>query len=228
MDAVLFRSAMSPVIREQHDEFPMITDPRGRMVVGQFGAYINEMMEEWDAGHLPGRRDPHLRPVQVLGLDLAHERLARARADLLRGRARRLVVAVRPPDGLPAGRCPARCRPGAKTIFEEGIIIPPLKIIERGVPQEDVLELIFNNVRLPGDEPGRPVRDRRRLPRRREAGDRALRPLRQGDLPRRAAGAARPHVRGDADADPGRDPRGAADASRTTSTTTASATGRSR
>src|SRR5439155_21047902 len=30
MDAVLFRSAMSPVIREQHDEFPMITDPRGR------------------------------------------------------------------------------------------------------------------------------------------------------------------------------------------------------
>ncbi|MGI9335545.1 MAG: hydantoinase B/oxoprolinase family protein, partial [Gammaproteobacteria bacterium] len=27
MDAVLFRSAMSPVIREQHDEFPMITDP---------------------------------------------------------------------------------------------------------------------------------------------------------------------------------------------------------
>ena len=31
MDAVLFRSAMSPVIREQHDEFPMITDPNGRM-----------------------------------------------------------------------------------------------------------------------------------------------------------------------------------------------------
>ena len=29
MDAVLFRSAMSPVIREQHDEFPMITDPHG-------------------------------------------------------------------------------------------------------------------------------------------------------------------------------------------------------
>ena len=28
---------------------------------------------------------------------------------------------------------------GAKTIFEEGIIIPPLKIVERGEPQEDVL-----------------------------------------------------------------------------------------
>ena len=54
MDAVLFRSAMSQVIREQHDEFPMITDPRGRMVVGQFGAYINEMMEDWDRGIYPG------------------------------------------------------------------------------------------------------------------------------------------------------------------------------
>ena len=54
MDAVLFRSAMSPVIREQHDEFPMITDPQGRMVVGQFGAYINEMMDEWDQGIYPG------------------------------------------------------------------------------------------------------------------------------------------------------------------------------
>ena len=78
MDAVLFRSAMSPVIREQHDEFPMLTDPRGRMVVGQFGAYINEMMDELGPGRVPGRRDPHLGPVQVLRLDLAHERLARA------------------------------------------------------------------------------------------------------------------------------------------------------
>ena len=60
MDAVLFRSAMSPVIREQHDEFPMITDPNGRMIVGQFGAYINEMMARLGGRDLPGRRDPHL------------------------------------------------------------------------------------------------------------------------------------------------------------------------
>ena len=149
MDAVLFRSAMSPVIREQHDEFPMITDPRGRMVVGQFGAYINEMMAEWDGRRLPGRRDPHLRPVQVLGLDLAHERLARAacrsssRTSWSAGRASSATRWTR------AARCRGRFRPGAKTIFEEGIIIPPLKILERGVPQEDVLKLIFNNVRLP-------------------------------------------------------------------------------
>ena len=54
MDTVLFRTAMSPGIREQHDEFPMIANLEGKMVVGQFGAYINEMMEDWDRGVYPG------------------------------------------------------------------------------------------------------------------------------------------------------------------------------
>ncbi len=28
----------------------MLTDPQGRVVVGQFGAYISEMMADWDHG----------------------------------------------------------------------------------------------------------------------------------------------------------------------------------
>ena len=40
MDTVLFRTAMSPGIREQHDEFPMIANLEGKMVVGQFGSFI--------------------------------------------------------------------------------------------------------------------------------------------------------------------------------------------
>ena len=64
MDAVLYRTAMSPVIREQHDEFPMICDPNGRMVVGQFGSYIREMMDSFDRPLYPGDvillNDPYL------------------------------------------------------------------------------------------------------------------------------------------------------------------------
>ena len=40
MDAVLFRTAMSPGIREQHDAFPMIANAEGKMVVGQFGSFF--------------------------------------------------------------------------------------------------------------------------------------------------------------------------------------------
>ena len=47
------------------------------------------------------------------------------------------------------GPLPGSLPTGARTIFEEGLIIPPLKILERGEPREDVLKLIFNNMRLP-------------------------------------------------------------------------------
>ena len=148
MDAVLFRSAMSPVIREQHDEFPMITDPRGRMVVGQFGAYINEMMEDWDRGIYPGdvilTSDPfkcsasisHTNDWLVL-VPIFYE-------DELVGWSSQFGHQMDAGGPLP-GSLPT----GAKTIFEEGIIIPPLKIVERGEVQEDVLRLILNNVRNP-------------------------------------------------------------------------------
>ena len=47
MDAVLFRTAMSPGIREQHDEFPMIANCDGKMVVGQFGSFIHGFMDAY-------------------------------------------------------------------------------------------------------------------------------------------------------------------------------------
>ena len=45
MDAVLFRTAMSPGIREQGDCFPMVANREGKMVVGQFGSFIHGLME---------------------------------------------------------------------------------------------------------------------------------------------------------------------------------------
>ena len=148
MDAVLFRSAMSPVIREQHDEFPMITDPRGRMVVGQFGAYINEMMEEWDSGIYPGDVILTSDPFKC-SASISHTN------DWL------VLVPIFYDDELVGwssqfghqmdcgGPLPGSLPTGARTIFEEGLIIPPIKILERGEPQEAVLKLIFNNMRLP-------------------------------------------------------------------------------
>ena len=48
MDAVLFRTAMSPGIREQGDCFPMVANKDGKMVVGQFGSFIHGFMEAYD------------------------------------------------------------------------------------------------------------------------------------------------------------------------------------
>src|SRR6476660_2347544 len=54
MDEVLFRTAMSPGIREQHDEFPLIADPAGKMVVGQFGSFIGGFLREYQGTYEEG------------------------------------------------------------------------------------------------------------------------------------------------------------------------------
>ena len=56
MDAVLFRTAMSPGIREQHDAFPMIANQEGKMVVGQFGSFICTDSSTDTKRHDRGRR----------------------------------------------------------------------------------------------------------------------------------------------------------------------------
>ena len=64
MDAVLFRTAMSPGIREQGDCFPMIANVEGKMVVGQFGSFIGPFLSAYDAeieeGDIILTNDPYL------------------------------------------------------------------------------------------------------------------------------------------------------------------------
>ena len=148
MDAVLFRSAMSPVIREQHDEFPMITDASGRMIVGQFGSYVAEMLREQNFELFPGdvilQSDPykcggavsHINDWMVL-IPIFH-------ADQLVGFSSMFghMMDV-------GGPIPGSMPTAATSIFGEGFRIPPLKVYERGKPNQAVLDLIMNNTRTP-------------------------------------------------------------------------------
>jgi N-methylhydantoinase B len=148
MDAVLFRTAMSPVIREQHDEFPMITDPKGRMVVGQFGSYISEMMDNFPEPVEPGdvilTNDPykcggaisHVNDWLVL-MPIFFE-------DELVGWSSMFGHMMDMGGPLP-GSLPTN----AKTIFGEAMMIPPIKIFRKGEPVQDVINMILNNVRMP-------------------------------------------------------------------------------
>ena len=128
MDEVLFRTALSPGIREQHDEFPMIANDEGKMMVGQFGLSIPDFLDDFD-GTRGGRRPADLRPVLVRGRDQPRQRLARRAADLRRRPDRGLGLHVRPhvrrrredprldadrrPDDLRGGR--GRSRPSSST-----------------------------------------------------------------------------------------------------------------
>ena len=54
MDALMTRTTMSPAIREQQDEFNVIAEPSGKMMVGQFGSFIGGFLEIWKETIEPG------------------------------------------------------------------------------------------------------------------------------------------------------------------------------
>ena len=148
MDAVLFRTAMSPGIREQHDEFPMIANVEGKMVVGQFGSFIYGFLEAYEGtveeGDIFLTSDPYacngaishandwliLRPIFKDGRLLSWSAMFGHMTDV-------------------GGKVPGSLPTDAKQIFEEGIRVPPLKIYERDELKSEILELILHNCRLP-------------------------------------------------------------------------------
>ncbi|MDQ3042473.1 MAG: hydantoinase B/oxoprolinase family protein, partial [Acidobacteriota bacterium] len=148
MDAVLFRSAMSPVIREQHDGFPMVCHPDGRMVVGQFGSYISGFIKTWKRGINEGDvfliSDPyscggaisHINDWLVLLPIFYHGELVGWSSQFGH------TVDI---GGSVSGSMPT----DATTIFGEGTRIPPVKLYDGGKLNEDLLDLILANSRVP-------------------------------------------------------------------------------
>ena len=54
MDTLMTRTTMSPAIREQQDEFNVIAEPTGKMIVGQMGSFIGEFVDVWKGTIEPG------------------------------------------------------------------------------------------------------------------------------------------------------------------------------
>ena len=148
MDTVLFRTAMSPGIREQHDEFPMIANTEGKMVVGQFGSFIWGFMQGYDGtveeGDIFLTSDPYsvngaishandwlmLMPVYRAGRIIAWAAMFGHMTDV-------------------GGKVPGSLPTDGTTIYEDGIVVPPTKIYKGGKLNEDVLRVVLHNCRLP-------------------------------------------------------------------------------
>lgn len=148
MDAVLFRSAMSPVIREQHDGFPMITTPDGRMVVGQFGAYIAGFISNWKRGIKPGDvfliSDPYKCGGAISHINDWMVLLPIFYNGELVGWGSQFGHTI-DMGGPVSGSLPT----DATTVFGEGTRIPPVKLFAEGKLNEDLLDTILNNSRMP-------------------------------------------------------------------------------
>jgi N-methylhydantoinase B len=148
MDATLVRTAMSPGIREQGDAFPLIADHQGKMIVGQFGSFIDGFLKGYDGtieeGDMIFLSDPYscegaishsndwlvLLPVYRGGRLVAWTAMFGHQSDI---------------GGKVAGSMPI----DARAIFEEGVRIPPVKIYAKGVYNADLIKLVMHQTRKP-------------------------------------------------------------------------------
>ncbi|MFZ0088936.1 MAG: hydantoinase B/oxoprolinase family protein [Solirubrobacteraceae bacterium] len=151
MDRVLETTAVSPVIREQSDQFPLIADRHGRMVIGQFGSAITTILNHspYEVGDLRdgdviALNDPYmcegsishtpdfliLRPIFFAG-DLVG--YASQWGNLM-------DVGGTAPGSMPIT---------ARSIYYEGMRMPPLKLYDGGRLNRELLALFCHNTRLP-------------------------------------------------------------------------------
>ncbi len=148
MDATVFRTAMSPGIREQHDAFPLIANKDGKMVVGQFGSFISGFLDNYDGtieeGDIFFTNDPYKTEGAV---SHANDWLILLPI-FFNGR----LVGWSCHFGHMTdngGKVPGSMPTDATTIFEEGLVTPPTKLYKKGVLQSTLIEVMLNQVRLP-------------------------------------------------------------------------------
>ncbi|KAJ4332267.1 hypothetical protein N0V87_008505 [Didymella glomerata] len=148
MDTLMLRCAMSPAIREQQDEFNVITNTRGQMLAGQFGSFITQFLNGWkgtveegdvfvtnDVYQIDGAVS-HLNDVIILlPIHYQHQ---------LVGWAANFghLTDVQ-------GKVPGSMSINASTIFEDGLQIPIVKLYDKGVYNEALAMVLFRNSRMP-------------------------------------------------------------------------------
>ncbi|KAF2500812.1 hypothetical protein BU16DRAFT_479495 [Lophium mytilinum] len=148
MDTLMLRCAMSPAIREQQDEFNVITNPAGKMLVGQFGSFIGQFLDSWkgtiEEGDVFVTNDvyqtkgavSHLNDVIVL-LPIHHN-----------GK----VVGWAANFGHLTdvqGKVPGSMSINASTIFEDGLQIPSVKLYAKGEYNQSLVDVFCRNSRIP-------------------------------------------------------------------------------
>jgi N-methylhydantoinase B len=156
MGVALVRSARSANIKERRDSSTAIFDPEGRLIVqaehipvhlGAMPASVQAVVgrpqapgDLWILNH-PYQGGTHLPDItMVLPVFLTGGLIA-----FVANRAHHADVGGAQPGSMPAG---------VRSLFAEGLILPPLRLFRAGTLEEELLELILANCRRPDERRG--------------------------------------------------------------------------
>ena len=156
MGAALRRSAYSPNIKERRDFSCALFDPAGNMAaqaahmpvhLGAMPLSVQACMRalQFSPGDVVIMNDPfqggtHLPDITVITPVFAAGELIA----LVANRAHHADVGGVSPGSMPL----------ASELFEEGLVIPPLKLVQRGESNQALLDMLLANVRTPQERSG--------------------------------------------------------------------------
>lgn len=156
MGTVMIRGALSPNIRERRDLSAALFDGDGRMVAqaAHIPVHLGAMPEsvravrrcEPKAGDVFLLNDPYDGGSHLPDLTLVQ-------AIGLKGRVVGFA-AVRAHHADVGGMSPGSMPQGATELVQEGIILPPVRLVKTGVLDEELLRLVLANVRTPAERRG--------------------------------------------------------------------------
>lgn len=160
MRTVIIRTAYSPMIIEGHDFSSAVLTPQGDLVAAselEQPTHISAL--SWCARVLVGKYAGDIGPGDLyLHNDPytggSHLNDVGLFFPVFRGDVPLAVVGVMAHWQDVGGMVPGSLSGNARDIFQEGMRIPGLRIVRRGQPVSEVLELLFANVRQPEDRKG--------------------------------------------------------------------------
>jgi len=157
MGVALKKSALSPNIRERMDHSCAIVDSKGRIVaqaehipvhLGSFKVCVNNILNwinkegiDLEKGDMLVFNDPyisgtHLNDVTVIAPIYYKDK----HVGYVINKAHHVDV---------GGPMPGSLNPYAKTIYEEGVVLPPLKLMRQNKVSEEVIRIIRENFKVP-------------------------------------------------------------------------------
>ena len=157
----LMKSAYSTNIKERHDHSTAIMDPRGRLVVqaeqslpihiasmsGLMSSLLEKHGDDLREGDIFVANDPHV----AGGTHLPDVNLAMP--VFLGGRPIAFLCNIAHHADI-GGMAPGSMAGGMSEIYQEGLRIPVVKLFREGELQQDLLDLLLLNVRVPEERRG--------------------------------------------------------------------------
>jgi N-methylhydantoinase B len=156
MGATLVRSSLSPNIRERRDLSCAVFDAKGQLVAqaAHIPVHLAAMpasveavqgLAPFRAGDLYVLNDPYLGGSHLPDVTMVSPVfLGRRLIGFVASRAHQSDIGGMAPGSMPL----------AQELVQEGLIIPPVRLYDRGRLNEDVLALILRNVRTPDERRG--------------------------------------------------------------------------